>query len=579
MASSLFLFLLLAFATLSPPVCASILNRRASLSRSHPVAEPTSLSAAPITYFEVTKPIPLPKTKPYSYLILQHEFADTYGKPPVTADYKPPSDFQKFSKIVLEWTATAKGRQFDRIFGVWIGGVEILRSCTAEPTKTGIIWTVKKDITKYSSVLSKEQTVAVYLGNLIDDTYTAVYHVNLTFHFYPADEIRGQSSDSTAALVIPVSRNPNLPSNDGQWFNIQSYTDHGSKLVQIPQNTYRAVLEVYVSFHETDEFWYGNLPSEYTKANRLTDDYNENGPFREVLVGLDGAVIAAIWPFSVIFTGGLNPLLWRPITAIGSFDLPTYDVEITPFLGKLLDGEPHNISFTVTNALNVWLIDANLHVWLDPNSEKTSGELLNHSSSPLSMSLQTNFKASNGSFITKASRSITSTGTVKSSHGIVTTESRQELKYRSNIVTGMDGNLEILYQRIKSTGKVDARNSTSPAHSSESSSMYSLYTYSEEKDGGDGEVAITVNVTLGMDEKRKRVWRSGRSISRVKNLQRGDGYLVINGKNLSGVGRTEQDYYYGGDEWCYSRKIRSSNYSILHDKVSESCKIHGGDRF
>ncbi|MED6134886.1 hypothetical protein PIB30_041139 [Stylosanthes scabra] len=83
-------------------------------------------------FFEVTKPIELPKTKPYSILVLSHDFAYTYGEPPVLANYTLPSDFksQRFSKIVLEWMATCKGKQFDRIFGVWLAASSF---CGAAP--------------------------------------------------------------------------------------------------------------------------------------------------------------------------------------------------------------------------------------------------------------------------------------------------------------------------------------------------------------------------------------------------------------------------------------------------------------
>ena len=85
--------------------------------------------------------------------MLSHDFGFTYGKPPVVANYRFPRQCRRrgsseFSKIVLEWTATCKGRQFDRIFGVWLGGVELLRSCTAEPRASGIVWTVQKDVTR-----------------------------------------------------------------------------------------------------------------------------------------------------------------------------------------------------------------------------------------------------------------------------------------------------------------------------------------------------------------------------------------------------------------------------------------------
>jgi hypothetical protein len=155
---------------------------------------------------------------------------------------------------VLKWHATCKGRQFDRIFGVWLDGVELLRSCTAEPRANGIVWIVEKDITRYySSILKDEiQLLSVYLGNVVDQTYTGVYHVDLSIDFYPVhdeDNFNGFASGygKNADLILPISRN--LPLNDGLWFEIENSTDIQVKEFEIPSNVYRAVLEVYVSFH------------------------------------------------------------------------------------------------------------------------------------------------------------------------------------------------------------------------------------------------------------------------------------------------------------------------------------------
>ncbi|KAI3466043.1 hypothetical protein Pfo_022706 [Paulownia fortunei] len=584
MASSLLSFLLLSFTLLQPLLSAANLRTTTSLFRSQPISEPTSLFTAvapPTTYFEVTRPIPLPKTQPCSYLVLQHDFGYTYGKPPVLADYKPPSDcpYHNFARIVLEWTATCKGRQYDRIFGVWLGGVEILRSCTAEPRATGIVWTVKKDITRYHSLLMTEQTMAVYIGNVVDSTYTGVYKVNVTFHFYPTEENYGHSEvtsgelhdgfGSGADLILPISRN--LPLNDGLWFEIENSTDVEGKELKIPQNAYRAVLEVYVSFHENDEFWYGNYPNEYISVNNLTDTPG-NGPFREVVVRLDNLVVGAVWPFTVIYTGGVNPLLWRPITGIGSFDLPSYNIEITPLLGKILDGKAHTFAFSVTNALNVWYIDANLHLWLDKKWEKTQGKLLKHSSSPLSLSLLSNFTGVDGLFITNVSRSIISSGWVKSSHGVIRTKSRQEFTYGNAMVIGNDQNLQILDQIINFKRRVGTKMPSSSVWSTKLFRKFRLYLYSDNVDKGNGTQASIANVTLDINEKSRKTSDFGSSTRRLKNLQNAHGYILVKGNLINGLGSTQQDYRYSGDKSCYFRNVRSSNYTILHDKESNTCK-------
>ncbi|XP_030954965.1 peptide-N4-(N-acetyl-beta-glucosaminyl)asparagine amidase A-like [Quercus lobata] len=537
----------------------------------------------PTLFFEVTKPIKLPNTKPCSYHILQHDFGYTYDKPPVLANYTPTSHCpsQKFSKIVLQWNATCKGRQFDRIFGVWLGGAELFRSCTAEPRATGIVWNVEKDITRYYSLLMKNQTLAVYLGNLITSTYTGVYHVNITIQFYPAEK-NGVSKlgdlvskyHSPANLIIPFSQN--LPLNNGLWFEIENSTDIALREFKIPQNAYRAVLEVYVSFHENDESWYSNLYNEYIEANNITGVAG-NGPFREVVVCLDGQVVGAIWPFTVIFTGGVNPLLWRPITGIGSFDLPSYNIEITPFLGKIIDGKSHKFGFSVTNALNVWYIDANLHLWLDSKTTKIDGKILEHVSSPLVVSLVSDFKGLNGTFLSSVSRSVSSTGWVMSSHGNITTNWIQNFSYNNSMLIESNGDLQIVNQTIHFNDSVHAKLPSSSVFSTESHKKFDLYSYYNELDEGNGTSVSSENVTLGFFEKKSKDVGFGFSKCSLENVQNGQGNMAVkNNLVVSGLGSTQQVYKYDGSDFCYFRNVSSSNYTILYDELGNIC--HKGTR-
>ncbi|KAK9132131.1 hypothetical protein Scep_011659 [Stephania cephalantha] len=455
-----------------------------------------------------------------------------------------------YKKRVSTIEATSKGRQFDRIFGVWLGGVEVLRSCTAEPRATGIVWTVEKDITRYSSLLKTPNEFAVYIGNIVDSTYTGVYHVNLTLHFYPSNgddhhddkhKFSGSSNDfngSPADLIVPVSRN--LPLNGGQWFLVENSTDVQLKEFEIPRNAYRAVLEVYVSYHENDEFWYGNPPNDYIVGNNLTTTPG-NGPFREVLVSLDGVVVGAVWPFTVVYTGGINPLLWRPITAIGSFDLPTYDIEITPFLGNLLDGKQHSIGFGVTNALNVWYIDANLHVWLDAKSEATEGALTDYKSPPPTFSLSSNFKGLNGTFFTGATRSISSSGWVKSSHGKITTNSYQDFSFINSMEIGKNGDLQVVNQNINANSSVYAMLPSSYLYSIQKARSFPMYLHTDSMDQGSGSFSLVANVSLGFNEESSVGSRQGFSISSLNSLQNGQGSMIVNGNLVtSGLGSTQQ---------------------------------------
>ncbi|KAL5732072.1 Peptide-N4-(N-acetyl-beta-glucosaminyl)asparagine amidase A [Ranunculus cassubicifolius] len=593
MDSSPLLLFLISLILLHKPISTNAnLHKNKDLFRSQLLSQTPLPETPPTTYFEVTKPIKLPQTTPCSVHVLEHDFAYTYNKPPVLADYKPPTQCksQKFEKIVLEWKATCKGRQFDRIFGVWLGGVELLRSCSAEPRATGIEWTVEKDITRYASLLRKPETLAVYLGNLIDSTYTGVYHVNVTIHFYPAEEqskINVANSknldfgyDSPADLVLPISRN--LPLNEGLWFNVQNSTDVQLKEFSIPKNAYRAVLEVYVSPQQNDEFWFGNPPNEYIKANNLSGTPG-NGPFREVVVSLDDNVVGAVFPFTVIYTGGVNPLLWRPITAIGSFDVPTYDIEITPFLGNILDGKQHKIGFGVTNALNVWYIDANLHVWLDSKSVETKGKLMEYKSSPLNASLASNFTGMNGTFLTSASRSIYSSGWVESSYGKVKTHSFQHYNFANWMKFGKDGNLQIVNQTIGSNLTVYS-NHPSFTRTAKHYQSFPFYMYSDNVDQGNNSYTSIANISQGFIEKRIFGQTGlGRFGSSLKNVQNGQGSILVKGSLVSsGLGSTQQVYQYAGTDGCYFRNVSSSNYTVLYDNSGDVCtkkKSHGSGSF
>ncbi|KAB1216484.1 Peptide-N4-(N-acetyl-beta-glucosaminyl)asparagine amidase A [Morella rubra] len=571
MASSLYpllhaLFLLLLLLR-QPLFSTANFHRTSSRLRPQAVLQDAALndSRPPTRFFEVTKPIKLPNTKPCSYHIPQHDFGFTYGKPPFLVDYTPPSNCpsKKFSNIVLEFSATCKGRQFDRIFGVWLGGVELLRSCTAEPSASGIIWSVEKDITRYYSLLRKNQTLAVFLGNLVDSTYTGVYHVNISIHFYPAEENlnsepgsswenSASSYHSPADLILPFSRN--LPLNDGLWFEIDSSSKIASKEFNVPQNAYRALLEVYVSFHENDEFWYSNLPNEYIEANNLTNTPG-NGPFREVVVTLDGEVVGAIWPFTVVYTGGINPLFWRPISGIGSFDLPSYNIEITPFLGRILDGKDHVLGFTVTNALNVWYVDANLHLWLDSKSTKVEGELLKHISLPLALSVLPKMKGLNGTFFTNARRSISSSGWVKSSLGNITTNWTQSFDYSNSMVLESNGNSQTVNQIIHFNDIVLAKLPSSPIYSTKSHKKFTSYLYSNSfDDRGKGTSVYQEKVTLGFNEKKSEAVGLELSKSSLQNVQEAKGNMSVKKKLVvSAFAGTQQVYKYDGSDFCYLR--------------------------
>lgn len=83
----------------------------------------------------------------------------------------------------------------------------------------------------------------------------------------------------------------------------------------------------------------------------------------------------------MIFTGGIVPTAWRPITSYGAIDLPTYFLDLTPFVPVLTDGKPHNIGLDVVSAesdhtINQnWFVSGNLQVVTDPSGKPTTGKI------------------------------------------------------------------------------------------------------------------------------------------------------------------------------------------------------------
>lgn len=57
-----------------------------------------------------------------------------------------------------------------------------------------------------------------------------------------------------------------------------------------------------VQYYNTADEYLGDLPANTTYGG---------GPFREVRLLVDGQVAGVAFPYAVIFTGGINPSVWR----------------------------------------------------------------------------------------------------------------------------------------------------------------------------------------------------------------------------------------------------------------------------
>ncbi|KAM3355589.1 hypothetical protein P3S68_022302 [Capsicum galapagoense] len=124
----------------------------------------------------------------------------------------------------------------------------------------------------------------------------------------------GVDFDYGVDLIVSISRNVDL--NNDLYFEIENSIDVKLKDFKIPQNVYRALLEVYVSFHENDDSWYGNSVNEYVSLNNLS--VPRNGAFREVIVSLDEMIVGVVWPFTVIYIEGDDKLVLNWMSLLSS---------------------------------------------------------------------------------------------------------------------------------------------------------------------------------------------------------------------------------------------------------------------
>ena len=317
-----------------------------------------------IEAFEIRAPLILPNTEPCSVTLAHEYLFNNYGHPFV-GEFNPVDTAEcgsEWSDVILTLDAYVDGRQFDRTGAVWIGGLELLRFTTAEPSGSPQThWSVQKQVVSSSPLLRSIQPVVINLDNIVDQTYTGIFNVSVKLDFYRSDHKLADVPD----LIFPVSASTTTSS----WFTLPSSQDPfgvGGEISALPSNAIKAEVEVFLSGHSNDEFWYTNVPDDL--ANQ-TAGFFGGGSLKELQIRIDEHLVAVDYPFPTIYTGGINPLLWRPLVAIHAFDVPSTKYDVTPCLPLFFDSakpSAHRLSFNITPSANFfWFITGNLRVWTD----------------------------------------------------------------------------------------------------------------------------------------------------------------------------------------------------------------------
>lgn len=369
-------------------------------------------------------PIPRPATTPcvvplYSNL----DFADFTPK---TFTFNPPACAAPWAKVVLEADFSIDaGRQFDRTANIWIGGANVYFGTTAEPSATvSRSWHIESDLTDYSPLFSTTQTGRVDLGNLVNGTYTSVLHGSAKLLFYPVADDR--TAPRAADLILPLSSDPT-----GGSVLLFSPTDSLTRTFNLPTNIEHAYLDVIAQGQSAnDEFWYTCVP------DALSGELEScaGTAFRETEVSIDGkpAGVAPVYPW--IFTGGIDPYLWRPIVGIQTLNFTPYRVDLSPFAAVLSDGQPHSVSLNVFNDHVYFSTTASLLLYLDHDSTQVTGALTADTVGTPNPAVTTNVSTDTSGNVTgtvsvSSIRQFRTSGYVNTSHGKIETDVVQHIDF------------------------------------------------------------------------------------------------------------------------------------------------------
>lgn len=411
-------------------------------------------STNPLAFGE---PVVLPSTRPTTISILTNQ---AFGNAPDPVPSMVNLPVGHWQKAILTITGTQKGRQFDRLLLIWVGNTQIFTGVTPEPTPTGIAWTVQKDITAYLPLLNGTRTFTTWIDNFVTAVFTGIPVVSVSLSLYPRhdDDLASVTMNRDQAPGDSIVALTNAPA---------LVTVHPNKTftttLNLPNDITGAHLDLYAIAQIGDEFWWASNPA-----------------FRELEVSIDGKPAGVVWPFPFVYTGGVNPALWRPISAINTMNMPSYRLDLTPFAGLL--GGQHTITINVLNNQDFWLLSGSLFLTEDHGHPTSGSVTLDTLSFPTAAQTTTTPLLSDSSTNGNTQIDVTATrqynieGTLQTAHGTFTASVSSTLHFSNDQVLTNPDNWQIVHglqEIVTDEGVRDPRGSMSTQHTDE---MYTIDT-------------------------------------------------------------------------------------------------------
>jgi hypothetical protein len=524
-------------------------------------------------------PLPRPKTTPCTVQLFNNfQFADFSPKP---FAYAPPAACPgPWAKVIFsaDFAVTA-GRQFDRTAEIALGHTNLYFGTTAEPSgSVARNWHVERDLTDYSPLFKTAQTGEVNLGNLVNSAYTGILSGSGVLQFYPV--AAHASAPRTADTVISLS------TDAGGTATLANTSSVLAPSLTLPGNVERAYLDLISQSQSGDEFWYTCVPDDV--AGEL---FSCGGTaFREAEVTVDGqpAGVAPVYPW--IFTGGIDPLLWRPIVGVQTLNFLPYRVDLTPFAGMLSNGQPHQVGVRLYNANNYFVVAATLLLYQDHGASHVTGAVTRNTlTATPSPAVQENLQTApdgtiTGTVTTTAQRRFTITGYVNTSHGRVETTVAQSLDFSNRQEFNVSADQYV--QNITQGTKIDSGTETHQGGAVALAGQHLSWPLTLDISfvvNADGSSAQTTSYDQRFDSQEARVGGGAGGGAGLPFLGTLDVHAAsvdtllfdAAGNNTGFANRTSsQDYYsLATDSGCFSRSITSKDGLLTAVTDGKGCGL------
>ncbi|KAH9037484.1 peptide N-acetyl-beta-D-glucosaminyl asparaginase amidase A-domain-containing protein [Lactarius pseudohatsudake] len=365
----------------------------------------------PLVNFQVAQPPPFvldSDSLQCTTTILQRTFGSSIGDPEIV-QYIPPTGCgtpDVWAGVTLNFTVAINGTQYPRLAFFTFQNVEIWRSSAPIPGGSGpdgIIWTYVKDVTRFIPLFSNPGIFILQLDNVVQPGLDGEFAVTLEATIFSNSS--GFPPAQRADLIIPLTTRANNTGNQA------SVPPGFSVEVTLPRNAVTAFAELQALENDDEVLWFTNVPNQFLNLFPV-GIVADNGPFREVRVLVDGQVAGVAFPYAFFSTGIVVSSAWRPITSYGALDIPTYHLDLTPFIPILTNGQPHTITLDVASAEpdhqinNTWYLSGLLQVNLDSSTSPTTGNITLYQASDYAVSTATGSNDGDINIIVNASRSI-----------------------------------------------------------------------------------------------------------------------------------------------------------------------------